>query len=139
MKKSLVPEACRKQQAIMSKHYTRAIVHMLFAGLIAGAAIAPPSAHAQDSPTVLGKTIGEWSVEWWKWALAIPTSENPMLDPTGANCHLGQQGPVWFLAGVWGGGTAERSCSVPTGKYIFFSIANVIWIQTPEDDKLEPH
>ena len=38
-----------------------------------------------------------------------------------------------------GGGTATRSCDVPRGKHILFSIANVIWIQTPTDDELEPH
>jgi hypothetical protein len=88
MKKSIEPNACRKRQAIMSKHHTRAIMRMLFAGLIAGAAIAPSKAFAQDAPTVLGKTIGEWSAEWWKWAFAIPASTNPMLDKTGEFCHL---------------------------------------------------
>jgi hypothetical protein len=133
MKKSIEPNACRKRQAIMSKHHTRAIMQMLFAGLIAGAAIAPSKAFAQDAPTVLGKTIGEWSAEWWKWAFAIPASTNPMLDKAGEFCHLGQQGPVWFLAGVWGGGTATRSCTVPGGKHILFSIVNAVWIQTPLD------
>lgn len=134
MKKSIAPGACRKQKTIMSKHYTRAIVHMLLAGLIAGAAVGPSNAFAQAEPQVLGKTIGEWSAKWWQWALAIPASTNPMLDNTGAFCHLGQQGPVWFLAGVWGGGSAERSCAVPRGKHILFSIQNNIWIQTPFDN-----
>jgi hypothetical protein len=139
MKKSLEPNACRKRQAIISKHHTRAIVHMLVAGLIAGAAIAPSNALAQAEPKVLGKTIGEWSVKWWQWAFAIPASTNPMLhddtDPIPYDnfCHLGQQGPVWFLAGVWDGGTATRSCTVPRGKHILFSIANTFWIQTETD------
>jgi hypothetical protein len=138
MKKSIVPKGCRKQQAIMSKHFTHAIVHTLFAGLIAGAGMAPSNALADAEPKVLGKTIGEWSAKWWQWAFEIPASTNPMLDETGAFCHLGQQGPVWFLAGVWGGGTerpatVERSCNVPGGKYILFSIVNSIWIQTPTD------
>jgi hypothetical protein len=64
-----------------------------------------------------------------------PPLKKPMLD---GDCEQGQQGPVWFLAGVWNAGTATRSCTVPRGKYILFSIANVFWIQTPEDDKLEP-
>jgi hypothetical protein len=102
MKKSIEPNACRKRQAIISKHYTRAIVHVLFAALIAGAAIAPSNALGQAKPQVLGKTIGEWSAKWWQWAFAIPASTNPML---GGDCEQGQQGPVWFLAGVWGGGT----------------------------------
>lgn len=102
MKKSIVPKACRQQQAILSKHYTRAIMHMLVAGLIAGAAIAPSNAFADAEPQVLGKTIGEWSAKWWRWAFAIPASTNPMLDDDGEFCPVGQQGPVWFLAGVWG-------------------------------------
>jgi hypothetical protein len=42
----------------MSKHFTHAIVHTLFAGLIAGAGMAPSNALAEDAPTVQGKTIG---------------------------------------------------------------------------------
>jgi hypothetical protein len=114
----------------MSKNCRRAILHLLLAGLIAGAAIVPSNALAEAEPKVLGKTIGEWSAKWWQWALAIPRSTNPML---GGDCEQGQQGPVWFLAGVWNGGTAERSCTIPTGKYILFSIANSIWIQLPTD------
>ena len=51
-------------------------------------------------------------------------------------CEQGQQGPVWFLAGVFGtaGGTAKRSCTVPIGKYILFPILTNTWIQTPQDD-----
>jgi hypothetical protein len=120
----------------MSKHSTHAIVHTLFAVLIAGAGMAPSNALADAEPKVLGKTIGEWSVKWWQWALEIPASTNPMLD---GDCEQGQQGPVWFLTGVWGGGTADRVCDVPRGKYILFSIANVFWIQTPQDDVDEPH
>ena len=117
----------------MFKHITRAIVHTLFAGLIAGAAIAPSNALADAVPQVLGKTIGEWSAAWWQWAYAIPDSTNPML---GGSCEQGQQGPVWFLAGVFGtaGGTAKRSCTVPIGKYILFPILTNTWIQTPQDD-----
>ena len=77
----------------MSKHFTHAIVHTLFAGLIAGAGMAPSNALAEDAPTVQDKTIGEWSAEWWKWALAIPASTNPMLD---GDCEQGQQGPFGF-------------------------------------------
>ena len=116
----------------MSKHFTHAIVRTLFAGLIAGAGMAPSNALAEAEPKVLGKTIGEWSVKWWQWAFAIPASKNPML---GGDCEQGQQGPVWFLAGDWNGKgeRVERSCTVPRGKYILFSIFNAFWIQLPTD------
>ncbi|MEJ2419065.1 MAG: hypothetical protein P8Y45_19485 [Exilibacterium sp.] len=86
-----------------------------------------------DGPAVLGKTISEWSAIWWQWALGIKVSNNPMLDKTGHFCDEGQQGPVWFLAGVWGGGSAERTCTVPSGMHIFFPIANNIWVDTAMD------
>jgi hypothetical protein len=107
MKKSIELDACRKRQVTMSKQYTRAIVHMLFAGLIAGAALAPSNALADAEPQILGKTIGEWSAKWWQWALAFPASTNPMIN---GDCEQGQQGPVWFLAGVWG---EERPLTAP--------------------------
>jgi hypothetical protein len=136
MKKYIDPNACGKQQAMTPKHYTRTIVRVLIAGVIAGAAIAPSNALAQAEPKVLGKTIGEWSAEWWKWAFAIPALTNPML---GGDCEQGQQGPVWFLAGVWLGGTDhERSCNVPRGKHILFPITNSFWIQTLQDQISHP-
>jgi hypothetical protein len=137
MKKSIELDACRKRQATMSRQYTRAIVHMLFAGLIAGAALAPSNALADAEPKVLGKTIGEWSAKWWQWALAIPASTNPMIH---GDCEQGQQGPVWFITGEWNskGEHISRSCNVPRAKHILFSILNNSWIQTPDDDEAEP-
>jgi hypothetical protein len=72
---------------------------------------------------VEGKSLAEWSAEWWKWALSFPPSNNPLLDTTGASAYLGDQGPVFFLAGSFGG-SVERSFAVPAGKYIFFPIVN---------------
>jgi hypothetical protein len=59
------------------------------------------------------------SAEWWQWVLSIPTSKNPQLDTTGENAVIGQYGPVWFLAGFFGGGTATRDCQVPERKDSF--------------------
>jgi hypothetical protein len=71
------------------------------------------------------------SAEWWQWALSIPTSENPQLDTTGEKCVVGQHGSVWFLAGIFGGGTATRTCSVPADKVLFFPVINSVNINTP--------
>jgi hypothetical protein len=57
-----------------------------------------------------------------------------MLDTTGAFCDVDQHGPVWFLTGVFGGSTAERTCTVPGGKHILFPIANYIWINSALDN-----
>jgi hypothetical protein len=67
-----------------------------------------------------GLTYGEWSGKWWQWTLSIPTDVNPLNDKTGENCAKNQNDTqVWFLAGTYGG-TAERTCTIPSGKAIFF-------------------
>jgi hypothetical protein len=71
------------------------------------------------------------SAEWWQWALSIPTSVNPQIDSDGKNAVVGQRGPVWFLAGVFFGGTATRTCSVPEGSALFFPVVNAINLNTP--------
>ena len=114
--------------------YKYAMVGVLFAALLAYQTGAPTTASSAAPPHVVGNTIGEWSAAWWQWALSFPVTSNPMVDATGAFCALGQQGPTWYLAGVNGGGTAERSCAIPRGKSILFPIANNFWIQTPLDD-----
>jgi hypothetical protein len=101
----------------------RALVFTLLVFLIpaeasaAGVLVAPTSRYA-------GMTYGQWGAAWWRWALEIPASVSPITDPTGARCATGQAGPVWFLAGTNGSGTADRTCAVPAGKALFFPIVN---------------
>jgi hypothetical protein len=91
------------------------------------AGLFPPSA------VVHGKTYGEWSAAWWQWALLPPASRNPVVDATGEFADVGQSGPVWFLAGTFGG-TAERTCTIPAGKCLFFPIIDSIcWLTEPSD------
>ncbi len=71
------------------------------------------------------------TVEWWQWALSIPKSVNPLLDTTGEDCMVGQQGVVWFLAGTLFGGSATRTCSVPADKTLFFPVINVSFFNSP--------
>lgn len=78
-----------------------------------------------------GRAYGEWGAEWWTWALGIPLAENPLLDETGEFAQVGQSGPVWFLAGNFGGST-ERTVTVPAGKALFFPLMNSVW-WAPED------
>jgi hypothetical protein len=71
------------------------------------------------------------SVLWEQWALSIPTAVNPVLDTTGANCTVGQRDSVWFLAGVFGGGTATRTCSIPENTSLFFPVINAVNVNSP--------
>jgi hypothetical protein len=70
-----------------------------------------------------GVSYAEWTRKWWQWALSIPLENNPIKDKIGKNCAINQSGPVWFLAGT-DGGSAERSCIIPTGKAVLFPILN---------------
>ena len=85
----------------------------------------------EDHPRVLpphsvvaGKTLGEWSAIWWKWAVAFPVNDNPLLDLTGTKSKFGDVGPVFFLAGVFGHGSATRTVTIPANKFIFFPMVN---------------
>ena len=73
---------------------------------------------------IRGTTYEQWSADWWRWAYSIPASTNPLLDTTGEFCDEGQQGPVFFLAGNFGG-TVTRSCTVPHNKPLFFPLNNL--------------
>ena len=112
--------------------FVLAIVLTAIVGLMAGS-VSP--AHARNSnPGVMppnshthGMTYAEWSARWWQWALSLPADQNPFFDVDGScsNGANGQLGPVWFLTGVISvSGTAERDCTVPAGKALFFPLIN---------------
>src|SRR5258706_15091686 len=93
----------------------------------------PALAGVNDNPGILppqskpyGMTYGAWGAQWWKWVIGIPPEENPVLDETGEFGDVDQAGPVWFLAGNFGG-TTERTLDVPGGKALFFPILTQFW------------
>lgn len=85
--------------------------------------LGPIAAQAQILPV---KPYGELTAKWWQWGVSIPAEQNPITDPTGAFCDVGQSGVVWFLAGTTGG-SATRSCTIPFGKAILFPIITAEW------------
>jgi hypothetical protein len=78
-----------------------------------------------------GNAYGEWSARRWQWVTSIPAATNPVLlddtSPGGARCGEGQSGPVWFLASSIFGGTFSRTCTVPSGKALFFPIVQAVF------------
>ena len=102
-------------------------------GLLCATANAAPGPHSpRGKPGVFpigsspyGKTYGEWGAAWWQWAVRFPENVNPVSDTTGAFATRGQSGPVWFVAGTWGG-SVQREFSVPTETALFFPLANVV-------------
>jgi hypothetical protein len=109
------------------------VISVVVLGLIVLVTLSCAQASSNPNPGVFpidsrpfGHTYGEWSARWWQWALSVPEETNPLLDPTGVHCAEGQAGPVWFLAGTFGG-TATRTCTVPAGKALFFPLLNTIF------------
>jgi len=98
----------------------------IFAGMLASAARADIDVLPGGS-VVEGKSIGEWTAEWWKWALGIPMPHDPLSDTTGASANGGQSGPVFFIAGTLPGApSVTRTFDVPPDKYLLFPTLN--WV-----------
>lgn len=79
-----------------------------------------------DSHTV-GPGTPQLSAEWWQWAMSASDAENPLSDPTGTNCSVGQLGDTWFLAGGFGSSKIRRTCTVPAAKRLFFPLINMAY------------
>lgn len=87
--------------------------------------------------TVLGQSIAEWTAEWWTWGFQAPArlvtqpdgsvtiEGNPLTDTTGEHANMDNDGPVFFVAGTFGG-EVERSFTVPEGKPLLIPLVNYI-------------
>lgn len=73
-----------------------------------------------------GLTQAEWSRAWWQWAGSFRRDQSPIADRTGELCDQKQKGNVWFLAGTYGTQRTVRTCTVPSGKYLFFPLINYV-------------
>ena len=72
-------------------------------------------------------TYADHIKNFWKWELAIPASENPVNDPTGEKCAVGQSNTnssVFYLS-FNNGGKSERTCTVPAGKALLIPVMQV--------------
>jgi hypothetical protein len=121
----------RSRRRISMKDKMRRFVVILVAGVALMTSIRVAFADSENKDFAESESLKQLSAEWWQWALSIPTSENPLLDATGGKGVIGQRGSVWFLAGVFEGGTATRTCFVPEGKVLFFPVINAINFNTP--------
>lgn len=95
----------------------------------------PASYVVPRNETLSGKSYEGLAAEWWQWVRAIPAEQNPQKD---APCDVNQSGPVFFLAGTFGG-AATRSCTVPADKALFFPLLNVGASNCPEEVKGEEY
>ena len=103
------------------------IVILLMSLLPACALCAGPSPLATKDP-VAGFSQPELTKRWWQWALSFERGNSPLSDLSGAKCSMGQEGSIWYLAGVFGSDPAQRTCHVPEGRTLFFPIINYIFL-----------
>lgn len=97
--------------------------------LISNQTASTPTIAAAGS-TVNGKTLPQYSAEWWQKMFSLPVNINPLFDSTGANAQQGDNGDAFFLAGLIGqtgnplDATATRTITIAQGEPIFFPILN---------------
>jgi hypothetical protein len=74
-----------------------------------------------DFPSSL-KSLGKNGLPYGVNGVQEPKETNPAVDETGKNCDREQFNPnLWFLEGTFGG-KAERKCTIPTTRAIFFPL-----------------
>jgi len=84
-----------------------------------------------EGAKVDGRGYAELAESWWRWAYRNRDGMRPTQDPTGAQCHVGQAGNVWFLAGTPGTGAVARKCTIPEGRHLFVPVLAVLELSMP--------
>lgn len=102
---------------------------------LASAASANPDILIGGDDRVAGFLQSTYVNMWWQWAASMPSSESPVRDTVGIHCGVNQAGPVWFLAGGYGSSKIHRTCDIPSDKYIFFPVINMVYFPQNEYSK----
>jgi hypothetical protein len=118
-------------------------------GVLLALAVATPVAWGQaeqQGSTTYGRT-GKLAAAWWQWALSKPVAKNPTIGSYsgGPKCNGRPVSATpgdkqwWFLAGATGGTKprVERTCTMPAGRWLFFPVANYVYINTEPTDNEE--
>jgi hypothetical protein len=107
------------------------VIGLLTAGAAFADSLAASSKVVEPGEEFFGKSYNELASKWTNWLTAEPIATNPAFDPDGRFCDLNQDGDVWFLASTFEG-VANRTCAIPAGKAIFFSLGGVFLSFAPE-------
>jgi hypothetical protein len=88
---------------------------------------ANPELYHQDARP-FGTDIATWAERATQWIWGTPLDQSPLFDPTGANCAVNQQGPVWYIARIAGPPvfSGTRTCTIPRHKAVFLYIGAVV-------------
>jgi hypothetical protein len=82
----------------------------------------------QKDTSIFGADMATWGERASQWVYGQPLDQSPLFDPTGANCAVGQQGPVWYIARIAGPPvfTGERWCTIPHSKSLLLYIGAIV-------------
>lgn len=94
------------------------------------ASTAQAAAVVNPSLPVAGISQQNLAEQWWQWIWRTPEVNNPALDADGAWAAVNNSGPVFFLAGNFGG-SSTRNITVQGGRPIFFPVLNTATFETP--------
>ena len=108
-------------------NHRRIVWRVLAAIALIGIAAQPARAYDVLAPdaAVAGKSIADWTAAWWTWALQAPAAHDPIADTSGADAHVNNDGPVFFVAGSYGFGPLTRSFDVPAGRPLLVPLLNL--------------
>lgn len=114
------------------RRIARFIVLVACCGAIAQASAAASPDYGDNPDPVLfpkqshpyGADMATWADRESQWAYAQPFAHNPVLDQTGADCAVDQEGPVWFLPRIAGPRvfSGTRTCTIPAHKAVLLEI-----------------
>ncbi len=132
--------------ATVKSHWLSMLSRLLLAGcLVIGPTDQLVMGQGNPNPSVIppharayGLSYAEWGAQWWRWAYSFPADQFPPLQSGELDCGLGQSGSVWFLAGTVGQGPVTRSCTIPTGKALFFPIITYLNDYPCPDPNFQP-
>jgi hypothetical protein len=115
--------------------WMRRIAYLIVLGacglMTQASAIASPDLAVNPNPALFpkqshpyGADLSTWADRESQWAYAQPLAHNPVLDQTGADCAVGQAGPVWFIPRIAGPRvfSGSRTCTIPVHKALFLEI-----------------
>jgi len=111
------------------------VFHMEEFVMAAGYTIVDPN----DPKGVLGKTIAQWTQDWWTWEIQSPANKNAVDDKTGKYANVGndQSGSGVFFIGGTRSGDATRTFTVPYGDALLVPVIN--YFDTADPKNLENH
>ena len=108
----------------------------VFLVFVQGALISPAQAGPRVEPPdamVAGKSIGEWTGDWWRFAASTVDFPFP-TDVSQAGALGNTKGPVFFAVASPGPGSTTYTYAVPRGKHVLLPLYTYSWaVQTFSD------